>query len=204
METRDQILSVARDYFFKFGIRSVTMDDLAKEMGISKKTLYLYFEDKDALVREMCEMHMVEERAKAQRIHASAQNPLEELIIANEMLSAAAEKINPALIIDIKKHHQDAWKISLKHKEYIKEIIVNNLNRGKEMGIYRSELNADIIAQLRMVVVESSLEGILFSTDYKVTEIQKHVFDHFIHGLLTDKGKNLYNELRTNKSLTYV
>ena len=161
-------------------------------------------EDKDALVREMCEMHMVEERAKAQRIHASAQNPLEELIIANEMLSAAAEKINPALIIDIKKHHQDAWKISLKHKEYIKEIIVNNLNRGKEMGIYRSELNADIIAQLRMVVVESSLEGILFSTDYKVSEIQKHVFDHFIHGLLTEKGEKLYNELRTNKPQTNV
>ena len=198
-QTRGKILQGALELFLKYGIRSVSMDDIARHLSVSKKTIYQYFVDKDDIVTQACGHHMDTIKASFDDITKVSKNALDELMrIQNFMGNGMMKDMNPALLFDLKKYHAKAWHGWQEHKNKdIRESVVRNLKQGMEEGLYRSNLNADILATLRIESIEWLFDGqIPFTEKVKMSDVQMQMLDHFMYGLLTDKGRKLYEKYK--------
>lgn len=101
---RERILDKAQELFFRYGVKSVTMDDIARELGISKKTIYQHFEDKNAMVFAGVEHHFECDRMLAEQMQIAAPDPIAEVVMASEMMRQTMSGMNPTAIFDIKKY----------------------------------------------------------------------------------------------------
>jgi TetR/AcrR family transcriptional regulator, cholesterol catabolism regulator len=196
MEVRERILKAAEELFMKFGIRSVTMDEIASELGISKKTIYLHFEDKDAIVHEVATARMMCEKDICEEIYEKASNPIDEVCREIEMLKTHAGALNPVVIYDLKKYYPKTWQLFQQHKQTIfLEITKRNLKEGVEQGLYRSEINIDILSRLRMEEIDFAFDQSVFPHEkYSQFEVHKTFIDHFLRGVITEKGLEIYQK----------
>lgn len=202
---KQRILEGAHALFVQHGVRSVSMDDVAKALSMSKKTLYLHFTNKDELVTQVVNMHLDTERDEFGQIAEISGNSIEELFNLSKCLRQHAFRINPSLLHDLQKYHMEAWAVFQKFKkDFIKKQITENIRRGVSEGYYREGLNADILAILRMEVIQLAFSDEVFPrARFDFLEVQMNVFDHFVHGLLSEKGKKLYQHYQTQeKSLS--
>lgn len=183
--------------FMRYGVRSVTMDDVARELGMSKKTLYQYFANKDELVTETCREHICSEENEFKEIHEQAENALDELHKLTVCVRKMMVRINPSLLFDLAKYHPEAWQHFLSFKtNFIQKHVREILERGIQEGYYRPEIRPDIMARVRMEQVQTVFDPKVFPpNEYDLAEVQLAVLDHFIHGLLTDKGRALYAKM---------
>lgn len=196
MEIRESILEAAHTLFHKYGIRSVSMDDIARELTISKKTIYQYFKDKDDLVYTVTKIHMDMERREMEEIEKSSVDAIDELAKISICMRKNLKDINPSLLFDLKKYHKKAWDQWLTFKnEFIKNNIVENLNKGIRNGFYRKEIDVEALAIFRVEQVQMTFDDGLYPSDkFELSELQMQLFDHFVYGILTDEGRNLYKE----------
>jgi AcrR family transcriptional regulator len=196
MEVRERILKVAEELFMKFGIRSVTMDEIASELGISKKTIYLHFEDKDAIVHEVATSRMMVEKDVCEEIYKEATNPIDEVCREIEMLKTHSAALNPVVIYDLKKYYPKTWALFQQHKQTIfLEITKRNLKEGVAQGLYRSEINIEILSRLRMEEIDFAFDQSVFSLEkFSQFEVHKTFIDHFLRGVVTQKGLAIYEE----------
>lgn len=195
-ENKEKIISAAEGLFMKFGFRSVTMDDVARDVSMSKKTLYQYFENKDSLVTAVTEHYLKLEEEEYSSIADEAKDAIEELHgIANCMRNNMV-KMNPSLLFDLKKFHANAWNRFLVFKDqFIKNHVKNNLLRGIDEGFYRSDIDAEILAVFRVEQVQMLFENTVFSNDkFDLAKVQLHLFEHFIYGILSHKGREEYEK----------
>ena len=188
----------------RYGIRSVSMDNIANHLGVSKKTLYQYFNDKDEMVLSVTEAHIRRDRAELDEIGKSAKNSVEELVKLSACLRENFRDMNPSLLFDLQKFHHDAWNVWLDYKNnFIKNQIERSLNQGKEEGYFRSEVNTNVMAIMRLETIQFAFDPMLFPKDkYELTEVQMQIFEHFIYGIFTDKGKKLYEKYKGKLSST--
>ncbi len=193
---RKRILENAMVLFNKYGVRSVTMDDVAREVSMSKKTLYQYFTNKDGLVTAVSKFHMDIERAEFGGIAEQAINAIDELHQIAKCMRKNIQEMNPSLLFDLQKFHHDAWKEYLSFKDqFVRGNIEANLRRGIKEGYYRPEINVTILSTFRVEQVQMIFDQKIFPTeDFNFLEVQMHLFDHFVHGVLTEKGRKLYQE----------
>jgi TetR/AcrR family transcriptional regulator, cholesterol catabolism regulator len=183
--------------FFRFGIRSVTMDDIAKELGISKKTIYHYFTDKDDLVEKVTSQSMHNEICKTQEIYEKASNPIEEMIFSTKMMREMLQNVNAVLFYDLKKYHPRSWEMYVQFKNGFLDIVKRNLTNGIAQKLYRPEINVDIIAKLRVETVDLAFNIEYFPTaNYNLLEVQLESIDHFIRGIVTPAGLEIYEKTR--------
>jgi len=196
LEVRERILESAMNLFNKFGVRSVTMDDVAREVSMSKKTLYQYFTNKDGLVTAVCKYHIQLERQEFSGIADDSENAIDELYQLASCMRRNIEDMNPSLLFDLQKFHHDAWNEYLKFKnEFIRGNVADNLNRGIGEGYYRPEINVPIMSRFRVEQVQMIFDQKVFPAgEFQFLEVQMHLYDHFIYGLLTDKGRKVYQE----------
>ncbi|MEQ8425831.1 MAG: TetR/AcrR family transcriptional regulator [Cyclobacteriaceae bacterium] len=195
-DTKFKILKGAADLFVRYGIRSVSMDNIANHIGVSKKTLYQYFKDKDEMVYSVTEAHIARDKAQLDEIAKSANNAIDELVNLSACLRENFRNMNPSLLFDLQKYHHNAWGLWIQYKnELIRDQIVRSLNQGKEEGYFRPEINTDVMAIVRLETIQMPFDPVIFPKDkYELSEIQMQIFEHFIHGLFTDKGKKLYEK----------
>ncbi|MFY0686847.1 MAG: TetR/AcrR family transcriptional regulator [Cyclobacteriaceae bacterium] len=195
---KEKIVEVAESLFMRLGIRSVTMDDVARELSISKKTLYQSFAHKDELVTAVARLHMDREIEQFTSIAKDAENAIDELHRIAYCMRQNILKMNPSTLYDIQKYHKTAWGMFQDFKtDFIKTNIKHNLNRGITEGFYRPEINTEIIAQFRIEQVEMMFDGQTFaSSQFDFVEVQMQLFDHFVHGLLTHDGRALYKNFQ--------
>lgn len=191
--------------FVQYGVRSVSMDDVARALSISKKTLYQHFTNKDELVTETVQLHMSHERSEFDTIKASSVNAIEELFLLSKCMRERVFKINPSLVYDLQKYHADAWQVFQEFKrEFLMGQIMDNLQKGQNEGYYRPEIDIRLIAILRMETIQMVFNDQIFPrSEFDFMEVQMQVYDHFIHGILSEKGKELYQQyqLKEDKSL---
>src|SRR6478735_335731 len=95
MEPQEKILKTALGLFFKYGIKHVTMDDIAKELGMSKKTIYQFFKEKDDLVNQLCEAELKDQECQFDEMSRSAKDPIHELMLISEKMRMMMQNINP-------------------------------------------------------------------------------------------------------------
>lgn len=204
MEERDvktKLLKGAEELFMRYGVRSITMDEIARHLSISKKTLYQYFADKDDIVASVTNDHLNRERQEYENNTSNAKNAVEELVNLSLCLKENLKGMNPSLLFDLQKYHHRAWQIWTEFKNvFIRDSVVNNLKRGIEEGLYRPEVKPEILAVVRIESVQLGFDEQLFPRDkYDLTGVQLSILEHFIHGLLTDKGRKYYTKYRKEK-----
>ena len=154
-ESKDRIVCSVTDLFYRFGVKSITMDDVARHLAISKKTLYRYFADKNDMVYQCCLLDLEKRKAALATISEKALDAVQELVLMMEHMQTMLSSINPNLLFDVRKYHLQAWQSYVDFKEqFMMHSISNNLMRGMEAGIYRADLNVRILARLRLEEVE--------------------------------------------------
>ncbi len=197
-DIKDKILKGSEELFMKYGVRSISMDDIARHLSVSKKTLYQHFVDKDELVTMMSKAFLEKDKRQYEAITAISKNAVDELSKISVLLKQDMEELNPSLLFDLQKFHPKAWNLWQEFKEkFIQESMVRNLKQGIEEGYFRPEINPDIITVARLVMIESSFNDQVFPKDrFNFVEVNWHIFDFFVHGMCTEKGKKLYQKYR--------
>ena len=194
---QQRIINTAESMFFRFGIRSVTMDDIAKELGISKKTIYHYFTDKDDLVEKVTENAMSNQMIKTCMIIDASKNPIEELMFSTKMMREMLENVNVVLFFDMKKYHPNSWKKYMDFKTVHLEIVKKNLNEGIAQKLYRSDIDVEVMSKLRVETIDMAFNMELFPPNlYNILKVQLESMDHFIRGIVTTKGLEIYEKTR--------
>ena len=204
MDTKQRIIEKTDELFHRYGIRSVTMDDIARALGISKKTIYQFFKDKDEIVTTVSKYHMEHEREEIEGIFNEPANAIEELYNVSLCLRKNVADINPSIVYDLQKYHAKGWQVFLDYKENVfKKTLKQSLERGIREGYYRAEIDPDILATLRMEEIQLAFDNNVFPTSrFNFKEVQTQIFEHFIFGILTPKGQELYKETISAKTKT--
>jgi len=194
LDIREKILEGTELLFTRYGIRSVSMDDIARHLSVSKKTLYQHFADKDELVFRMSERYLAKTSRNYEEIQNTSSNSVEELSRISIRIKQDFESMNPSLLFDLQKFHPKAWNLYNQHKaNVINESVVRNINQGIKDGLFRSDLNPNILARVRMAMLESGFNENIFPRDeFNFLEVQSQIFELFVHGLCTDKGRKQY------------
>jgi TetR/AcrR family transcriptional regulator, cholesterol catabolism regulator len=195
-KVRERILDKSLEMFFRYGIKAVTMDDIARELGISKKTIYLHFADKDAIVNEGVESHFEKECRESEKMQAEASDPIAEVVMGSEMMRQMLTGMNPSMFLDLKRFYPAAWQSFIEFKNgFILDLIRKNLIKGIEAGLYRTELNIEILSRLRNEEVEMGFDPEVFPNNkFNVLETQLSLLDHFLRGIMTSDGLKLYEK----------
>lgn len=198
IEVKEKILKEAQGLFWKYGVKSVTMDDIAKHLGMSKKTLYQFFNDKDDIICHIVDGFLKSREAQIEEVRASAQNSVQGMFLMTCHIKASFENMTPSLLYELKKYHPKAYNIFIDHKKTcLQECIVSNLKTGIEEGVYRDNIDVKVMARMRMEQVEMGFDQAVFpSAEFKLEYIQGQLFEHFVHGITTLKGHQLLNEYK--------
>lgn len=198
----EKILKEIGEMFMTYGVRSVSMDDIARHLGISKKTLYLQFKDKNELVEKVTEFVIEERRFEYDEVTKKATNAIEELFLMSKCLRTHVAALNPSLVFDLQKFHNSAWNMFLEFEHVtVYESIIDNLERGKAEGFFRADIHIKILSKLRVEQVHMSFDPHVFPKDeFDFTEVHMQMFDHFVYGLLTKKGLKLYEKYKQKNS----
>ena len=181
-----------------YGVRSVSMDDIARHLGISKKTLYLHFKDKNEMVEKITESVIEERHSEYVEATKDATNAIEELFFMTKCLRTHVANLNPSLVFDLKKFHTKAWNMLMDFEHItVYGDLITNLERGVEEGFFRPSIDIKILAKLRVEQVHMSFDPHMFPKDkFDFTEVHMQMFDHYIYGLLTVKGVKLYEKYK--------
>jgi TetR/AcrR family transcriptional regulator, cholesterol catabolism regulator len=195
---KEKLLKGADELFMKYGLRSVSMDDIARHLGVSKKTIYQHFADKDEVVVSVAKSLMAKQREQFEVIANSSKNAVEEMVKISFCLKEDMKNINPSVLFDMQKYHQAAWNEWLNFKQkYIRQNIIRSLKKGIAEGYFRDDINLNILAVMRLEQVQMAFDNSIFPRDqFNIPEVQAQLFDHFIYGVFTEKGKKLYEKYK--------
>lgn len=186
----NEIIAKVSDLYLKYGIKSVTMDDVARELGISKKTLYLHFKDKDHLVSSVIKYKMDSQHEAMRKVCKMKVNAIEELLMVSKLITQFLKNVNPSATYDLQKYYPEIWKnISRDRRDHIYQQISDNMKRGIKEGLYRSDLNIDIIAHFYLFRLEmSNTLDLIVENKYSYEEIFNNFFSYHIRGIANQKG----------------
>jgi AcrR family transcriptional regulator len=200
----NHILEKVTGMYLRYGIKSVTMDDVSRELGISKKTLYQYFSDKNDLVKKSIDREI-------ERIHKSFNdiinqdlNAVEEILEYNKMATRIIKTHSSSALYDLKKYYPDLHDNVLKiWSERMYELILTNLQKGKSQGLFRKDLNDEVIAKLHVSRIMVMTENSLFTHEEMVSkEVAREIYIYHIHGIANSKGLEILEKnLKKNEIL---
>lgn len=194
-QKREEILTRASEVFMRYGIKSVTMDDLSRELGVSKKTIYKYFQDKNELVHAILSQKLHLDRVVCNQCMDS-ENAIEELLCIGDFVADYLKNVNPSVFYDLKKYHSDAWKLMEEHKsEFILNNIQENIKRGIQENLFRKNVNPEIISRIYVASMDYIMNGDFFAwPDYSVDKVILEVQRFHLRGLANANGINYLNE----------
>ena len=194
---KEKILEKATDMFLNLGFKSVTMDDLANQMGISKKTIYTHFKHKTALVEESTDHLFCSISEGIDHICSLHKNPIEELYEIKKfvMMHLKDEKSSPQYQLQkyYPKIHDD-----LRHRQFeiMQDCVVDNLKRGIEQGIYRENLNINFVARIYFTGVTSIKDHRLFPSDqFPIVTLMDDYLEYHLRGIVTPGGRKILNTI---------
>jgi TetR/AcrR family transcriptional regulator, cholesterol catabolism regulator len=200
----DRIRDKAHALFMQYGLRSVSMDDIASALGISKKTIYLSFADKDALVDGVMAAVFEHDIICCERDRKASENAIHEIFLAIDFIVEMFKTMNPSLLFDLQKYHPTSFMRFIKHKDdFLFNIIKNNIKRGIAEELFRPDIQVDVLARFR---VESMMMP--FNPEFQkklnknLAVIEEELTIHFLYGMVSPKGYKLalkYQENRNKK-----
>ncbi|MGN6435454.1 MAG: TetR/AcrR family transcriptional regulator [Agriterribacter sp.] len=203
MEIQERIALKAHDLFLRYGVRSISMDEIASQLGISKKTIYQFYTDKDSLVENVIDMMLKDNEKECFSTKDASENPVHEIFTAMDMVQELLKVMNPTIVYDLQKYHPAAHKKLSDHQnKFLYRLIKENLEEGIKLQLYRPEINVEIIARFRLATVFMMFNPDLFPAGkYSLVTILGEATIHFLYGITTLKGQKLiqkYQQQRQN------
>ncbi len=196
MELKEKIIQESGHLFKQYGFRSVTMDEIAAYLSISKKTIYQFFKDKNEVVFSATKEILKRDREEFSGITKASENAIEELFLVSKCLRKMFNEINPSLLFDLQKYHPDAYALFYDYKEnFVFNMINNNLNKGIKGGYFRKDIDPNILTRLRVEEVQMSFDSRIYPTSqFDFKEVSLQLFEHFLQGIMTNKGRELFKK----------
>lgn len=192
MEIQERILRKTTELFMRYGIRSITMDEIAIQLGISKKTIYQFYEDKNELVDAVIKQLLTQNCDRCEADKAVADNAIHEVFLAIDMMMEMFANMNPSVLHDLEKYHPKAYeKFSDFKYKFLYRIIKENLEKGLQEGLYRPDFDTGIITVLRLESVMLPFTKSVFSKKFHLAEVHQQVMEHFLFGIASLKGYHL-------------
>jgi AcrR family transcriptional regulator len=197
---QDRILNKARELMFQTGVKHVTMDDLATQLGISKKTIYQYFKDKDALVSSVVENDLAKHALICNQSMQIADNAVHEIFLLMTVLQELFSSMNPLTLFEIEKYYPLAFDKIKKHKDdFIFSMISANLEKGIAEGLYRKDVDVTILSRYRL---ETSLIPfnihVFHPSKFDMLKVNLQIIEHFVYGVATLEGHKLMDAYKLN------
>ncbi|MBC5994854.1 TetR/AcrR family transcriptional regulator [Pontibacter cellulosilyticus] len=198
LETKLKITQAAFELFCQRGIKSVSMDDIAQHLSMSKKTIYKWFDNKDQIVYYSCKTFLQTMEDDCECSMQGAGNAIEELWGLMEMTKRVVARVHPSIFHDVQKYHGDSWQLWLAHKyEFILEKVKLNILRGVAEGLYRGDLDVEIIARMRLGMIEMAYDNKLFPPhEFNIQKVQVDMLEHYMLGMATLRGHKMINEFK--------
>jgi AcrR family transcriptional regulator len=192
----ERIINGGEELFLQAGIRSVTMDDIARHLGMSKKTIYQFFKDKDELVMALVKKKLKEDEDQMNAIISQSENVIEQMINMMKCSEEIFSRINPIVIHDMQKYYPNAWK---QFQNFKAEVLIHKmeqlLTKGIDQGYIRPEIDVRIIARMHVNLVEMGFNNSIFPiAEFNTWKVQKQFLEHFNYGICTLKGVKLLNQ----------
>jgi AcrR family transcriptional regulator len=194
----ERIIQGGEELFLQAGIRSVTMDDIAKHLGMSKKTIYQFFKDKNELIMALVKKKLKEDEDQMSLIISQSENVIEQMINMMKCSEEIFSRINPIVIHDMQKYYPNAWK---QFQNFKAEVVIHKmeqlLTKGINQGYIRPEIDVRIIARMHVNLVEMGFNNLIFPiAEFNIWKVQKQFLEHFNYGICTLKGFKLLNQYK--------
>lgn len=176
--------------FLRYGIRSLTMDDIARELGVSKKTLYSNFRDKNNLILNVIEHELSQNEEFLKEIHSSKPGAMEEFLLLNSRVHFIRSRHSPSFYYDLKRYSPDAYgRLITERRDMISDMVKENLRKGKLEGIYRREIREQIIGKLYMAVMEMLENSDIFESHESLSpDFLRELSVYHLRGICNQKG----------------
>ena len=200
-EQQEKWLQRVAELFMRYGIRALTMDDVARELGISKKTLYQFVESKDDLVNKVMEIHLTVECSRAEVVAIESSDALDEMLLVIRENLGDMQRMKSNIIFELQKYHREAWeKIQSYQRGFLYNVVRKNLERGMSEGLYRDDFDADIVSKLHLAQTFAIFDEAWFpKPPYNSVTLFREAIMHYLHGVLSEKGRQELHK-RTTQS----
>ncbi|MDP1725845.1 MAG: TetR/AcrR family transcriptional regulator [Bacteroidota bacterium] len=189
-ENKNKILAGAESLFLKYGFKNITMDDIARELGVSKKTLYQFFDDKSSLVDQTVSRHIEHEECACRNLRNQISNPIDYMLMITDTFGDLKKQINQSILYDLKKYFKSTWeKLNQFRIDFIYSQVLDNLKKGKEMGLYHENLNENLVARFYIHLIDFMLNPDNYhgeNTDFKT--VHTEMVNYHLRSICTPKG----------------
>ena len=202
-EKEIKILDEIEAIFMRYGMKSVTMDDIARELKISKKTIYQCVSDKKELVCKVIANHIQRSSNAITEIIQKNENAIDETIEIGKYVAQELRQVHPSIHYDMDKYYTDAGELFEKHKkEFIFNMIEANLKKGIEQGLYRENLNTTVIAKLYSEKIDLVFNHIIFPpSKFSFDKVHDEMMLYHLRGITSVKGKKYLDKLIIKENL---
>jgi AcrR family transcriptional regulator len=198
MEVRERILQAAARLFMELGVRSVSMDDVAKDLSISKKTIYKHYQDKNQLVFDTISMHIAEMETNTTLIMSEEDNPVLQIAKIADFVLQMNKNVHPSVLFDLQKFYPESYSHLIEHRNrYALQSVNQNLKKGIEQGLFRNDMNRQRVARIYICLIFSMFQNTLFegeeNRDFRDEYIE--TIKYHLHAVTTEKGKSTFSEI---------
>jgi len=198
-----KLVSDAQAVFMRFGIKSVNMEDIARHLRVSKKTLYKYVSDKEDLVKKCFFLHCYQEEKEIQRISLLQLNAIDESFETMHFIKDIIKDVHPSIMFDMEKYYPEVLQQTeeMRNKN-IYSSVKANVEKGIEEGFYRKDLKADVIAHIYVKSVEAIFHSEQFiQSKNTLQELYLELFRYHIRGISSDQGREyLIEKIKTEQT----
>ncbi|MBU6331019.1 MAG: TetR/AcrR family transcriptional regulator [Bacteroidetes bacterium] len=191
-----------RDLLFLYGTKSITLDDIASRMGISKKTIYSCCPDKKNLVDRIVVDYLSSHRAEAERVRAESRHAIDEVLQMARLARARMEQVSPAFLFDLNKYYPEIWARFEQYRTHeIFGQVVDVIKRGQQEGLFRTDLDTEIVAAMHLQHIRLLTEpGQQPRPERPVGDLIRHIISIFLQGIVTRKGLDVMSQLEKETS----
>lgn len=200
MIMENKIIEKATEMYLTLGFKSVTMDDIASEMGISKKTIYHHFENKNDLV-EAVTLYLFETiSCGIDEIMTLNKNPIEELFVIKDFVMKNLKNESTSPIYQLQKYYPQIHKTLMSRQfEKMGDCVIENLKKGIEQGLFRNEINLELIGRFYFAGMTSIKDAELFNPiQFSIKDVQETYLEYHLRGICTSKGVEILEQLIKN------
>ena len=191
---QDHIIQTATELFGSYGVKTITMDDIASNCGISKKTLYRVFENKYELLQVVVATINIRVSEAIYALRES-DNAVEEVFLSLPLTLKIFREVNYRMLLEIEKYHYEIWrKVEVFRQQIILDFIRANLQRGLEEGLFRDDLDLDVMAHMRLQQL-NQIHSVSGTNHSDVPHMLQQMTIHYLSGVATNRGRNQISKL---------
>lgn len=201
MEARDKILAKSHDLFNRFGFRRVTMDEIALKTGMSKKTIYQTFTNKDEIVNAVVAELIDKNVANCEVNSSSAENAVHEIFLNIDMVAQLMSEMNPAVFEDLEKFFPASFVKLYEYKNnYIYKKVKENLERGIREELYRENLNVDVLSKFRVETMFIPFNQDIYPyAKYTLATVGIEILELYLYGITNNEGQKLIERYKKQR-----